>query len=443
MAVDPAPHLAAVDDASGSLELVGSDPLLARGMNAGLAVDGGYAYVGSRTDGSHGHRHPGVLVVDVRDPARPEVVGEIGRPHEGLEGSSSRELRVWRARSLLIVLNIRCDRESHDCVGPGSWSVEFYDIEGPRHARPAFVSDYVPRNEPHEMFLWIDPHDPARALLYLSAPTTAELLVIDISDAANGRFRELASWDGGFTDAQGALHSLSVSQSGDRAYLAYLTAGFLVLDTTEVAAGSRHPDLRQITSSEGRVVWDGHGAHSAIAIPGRPLVLLTEEVYGGSVGGCPWGWVRFVDISDPVAPRLVSGFGIAPWNDIETCSDVDPELNETASFSSHDPTATEHLAFVAWHAVGLVAILTDHPDAPALAAVFRPEPLGHVSTEDPELTSGSTKVATWSYPIISDGLIYVVDIRNGLFILRYEGPHAGEVSSRGFLEGNSDQGAAR
>jgi hypothetical protein len=441
--VDPVPVLAAPDDAAGHFELVGSDPLFARGMNAGLAVDGGYAYVGSRTDGSPGHRHPGVLVVDVRDPRRPAVVGEIGPPHEATEGASSRELRVWRARHLLIVLNIRCSRDGHDCAELGSWSVDFYDIQGDLHAAPVFVSEYVPDAEPHEMFLWTDPDDPARAVLFLSAPTTAELLAIDISGAANGRFRLLASWDGGFTEAEAALHSLSVSQDGDRAYLAYLAAGFLVLDTSEVAAGTPHPELRQITPSDSRIVWDGHGAHSAIALPGRSLVLLTEEVYGGPMGGCPWGWIRFVDIRDPVHPRLVSGFGVAPWNDVEACSEIDPEVDARASFSSHDPTATEHLALVSWHAVGLVAIATDDPAAPALAAVFRPEPLGRVGTEDPELTSGSTKVATWSYPIVSDGLVYVVDIRNGLFIVRYEGPHAGEIDSRGFLEGNSNQTAAR
>src|SRR5262245_10262541 len=36
-----------------SFELIGHSPLLARGMKAGLAVYGNYAYVGSRTDGSH------------------------------------------------------------------------------------------------------------------------------------------------------------------------------------------------------------------------------------------------------------------------------------------------------------------------------------------------------------------------------------------------------
>jgi len=44
----------------------------------------------------------------------------------------------------------------------------------------------------------------------------------------------------------------------------------------------------------------------------------------------------------------------------------------------------------------------------------------------------------WSYPIIRDGLIYVIDIRNGLYILRYTGPHAGEVADIRFLEGNSN-----
>src|SRR5215218_3423483 len=48
----------------------------------------------------------------------------------------------------------------------------------------------------------------------------------------------------------------------------------------------------------------------------------------------------------------------------------------------------------------------------------------------------------WSYPVIQDGLIYVVDLRNGLYILRYKGPYDREVSDINFLEGNSNQGDA-
>ena len=48
----------------------------------------------------------------------------------------------------------------------------------------------------------------------------------------------------------------------------------------------------------------------------------------------------------------------------------------------------------------------------------------------------------WSYPVIQDGLIYTVDLRNGLYILKYNGPYSHEVDSVGFLEGNSNQGDA-
>ena len=48
----------------------------------------------------------------------------------------------------------------------------------------------------------------------------------------------------------------------------------------------------------------------------------------------------------------------------------------------------------------------------------------------------------WSYPVIQDGLIYTVDLRNGLYILKYNGPYSHEVDAVSFLEGNSNQGDA-
>jgi hypothetical protein len=68
--------------------------------------------------------------------------------------------------------------------------------------------------------------------------------------------------------------------------------------------------------------------------------------------------------------------------------------------------------------------------------------LASVATEDPALSRGPNKVVMWSFPIIRDGLIYVVDIRNGLFVLRYTGPRSGEVGGISFLEGNSNLGDA-
>jgi hypothetical protein len=38
--------------------------------------------------------------------------------------------------------------------------------------------------------------------------------------------------------------------------------------------------------------------------------------------------------------------------------------------------------------------------------------------------------------------LYVIDIRNGLYVLRYTGPHADEVAGISFLGGNSKLGDA-
>ena len=77
--------------------------------------------------------------------------------------------------------------------------------------------------------------------------------------------------------------------------------------------------------------------------------------------------------------------------------------------------------------------------------MFSPRPLADVDTEDVALSQGVNKVVMWSYPnpIIKDGLIYVVDVRNGLHVLRYTGPGHRQVDGIGFYEGNSNLGSAQ
>ena len=48
----------------------------------------------------------------------------------------------------------------------------------------------------------------------------------------------------------------------------------------------------------------------------------------------------------------------------------------------------------------------------------------------------SPDVWAWSFPVVKDGLIYFNDTRNGLFVVRYTGPHAGEVPTSGVYSGD-------
>lgn len=425
---------------TGWFELIGHTPLLNRGMNSALAVYANYAYVGSRTDGSH--PDAGVLVVDISNPTNPQVVYQLGPPEEGNLGQTSRELRVWPEQELLLIMNFACEPGLHDCeqyaMPP---TINFYDISGANAAAPKLIVTYLLPGTPHEFFLWDDPNLAGRALLYLSTPGIIgdNLLVIDISQARQGALHEVSSWNAPRGPFNGTLHSLSLSVDGRRAYLAYLRNGFMILDTSQIAQGIPNPQISLLTPPESWIQWPGPGPHSAVKLVGKPYVLVTEEVYER----CPWGWTTLLDITNEARPSIVAEYKLDPYNQVTYCTQVAPESYVFTSFASHNPTLTRNLAFISWHSGGLRAVSIENPLQPRQVAEFLPEPLPSVQTEDPALSSGPNKVVMWSYPIIKDGLIHVVDVRNGLYILKYHGPFEAEVAGIHFLEGNSNLGEAQ
>jgi hypothetical protein len=465
---------------SSNFELVGHEPLFGRGMNAAPALFGDYVYVGNRTDGSSTcglgdprrdtlgidacpHPHPGVLVVDATDPSAPQVVHEIGPPYAGNPSETTRELRVWPREELLIVLSFRCSPVIHACDGGNvTPAFRFFDLSDP--AEPTFISEWVPQQAngvirvPHEFYVWEDPKDPDRALLWISAPTTsrnpvnANLMIADISEVADGGSPLLiaqGTWNDRFpVMGNVALHSMTPTVDGKTTHLAYLSGFFLLLDTSEVTAVnppagtviSLNDDL--LTPVENRPTWDNpNPGHSAVPLPGRPFSLITDEVYGTFTDptfGCPWGWVHTIQIGQPRLPRVIGEYKITE----NSCPAPTQADQERTSYASHNPTLTRNLALITWHSGGLQSIDVGDPGRMVQTGWYSPLPLASVANEDPALSAGTNKVVMWSFPIVSDGLVYVIDLRNGLYILRYTGARSGEVSRLSFLEGNSNLGDA-
>jgi hypothetical protein len=451
---------------TGSLTQVGHEPLMSRGMNAAMAIHGDYAYIGSRTDGGHeGMPHGGIMIVDISDPSDPNL---LGPPLYPAPGESSRELRVWRSQDVLIVLNTNCGvgDQLHHCTLPTIPSIRFYDIRGENATSPELLTELTNVNT-HEFFLWEDPNDPGRALIFAGnaggtcstppAIPTCPFAVWDISNVRAGQtpttlffglhgYTRFPAAPAPVQKPTGGLHSLSISNDGQRAYFALLTGGFAVVDVSDFANGVPNPQPRPITINENRPTWPGPGAHSAVKFWGRDWAYVSDEVYGTATGaghGCPWGWARMVDISDPTTPTVESEFRL-PENDPNTCDDWNPAHT---SYSAHNPTLTPHIAFTTWHSGGFQAISIQRARRPYQLAEYFPEPLDEVMLEDPRLSSDPDtgrheKVVMWSYPIIKDGLIYVVDLRNGLYVLKYGGRFSKEVERISFLEGNSNQGHA-
>jgi hypothetical protein len=450
------------DGRRGKLRRVGHEPLLNRGMNAAIAVHEDYAYIGSRTDGGHADRRQGgLMVVDIDRPSRPRLVAG---PLDRKPGESTRELRVWQSQDVLIVLNTNCGvgDQLHHCTQPSVSNIRFYDIGGRDAKRPRLLNEF--KVDTHEFYLWVDPKNSRRALIFAGnagntcatrggAPS-CPFSVWDISKVPYGQmpttlYSGLYPYQRVTSPAQkptGGLHSLTVSNDGSLAYFALLTGGFAVVDVSEFAAGTPQPQPRPITANEARPVWSGPGAHSAVKLWGRDWAWVSDEVYGSATGpghGCPWGWTRMVDISDPSTPTVEADYR-EPENDPSTCATWNPPRT---SYSAHNPTLTPHIAFSTWHSGGLQAVSVARPSAPYQLAEYLPRPLRTVGLEDPRLSSDpdtgrNEKVVMWSYVVIQDGLLYVVDLRNGLYVLEYDGPYDDEVEDARFLDGNSNQGDA-
>ena len=368
---------------AGSFTQVGHEPLLNRGMNAALAVHEQYAYIGSRTDGKNGNaNNAGVMVVDVKDPSKPFIAHQMGPPYEG---NPQRVL----ARAARVALAGRADRPAHQLRrchrarllrSANRSSFKYYDISGENAKTPKLLHQNT--LDTHEFFIWEDPTNPKRALLF-AASAGRRLQIYDLSPLLAGRGQEpgtapapVRTFDGvhGFGNSNGSgIHSFSVSNDGKRGYFALLTRGFGVVDFTDFTDNDPATNTyRTITPTANRPTWPGPGAHSAVKLWNQDWVYVSDEVYGSITGnghGCPWGWTRMVDIADETRPVVRSDFRLAE-NQPLSCTNFNPPR---VSYSAHNPTLTPSIAFSTWHSGGFQAMDMTNPTNVTQLAEFKPD----------------------------------------------------------------------
>ena len=328
---------------SNNLQLVGSNPLvdpllgIPRGMNAGLAIAGNCAFVGSRNG------FQDTLVLDISSPATPTVVGVL--PH--IPGASARELKALNDLNTLVVEDLRRGGDSAVLgISPGSIvqnALQIYQVPSACRSISGanLKATLALEDKPHEFFLWRDPLNPNRILAYVSyfSPIftgrtgTVDMRVYDLTGIAQGPplgtmdaslFRKAefsltalgipatvavpSTFAGASTGAQPpfafdqTVHSMSVSVDGTRVFVSAYNFGFFEIDSTPlVQQTSCDPSTPTTTSPTGHCLtklnldplarYTYHppfesGTHSALKIPGRPYVYLVDE---DEPGACPWG----------------------------------------------------------------------------------------------------------------------------------------------------------
>ncbi|MDP9101279.1 MAG: hypothetical protein M3N21_03925 [Actinomycetota bacterium] len=434
---------ASVPGTTKGFRLVGHTDLAGRGMNSPLAVAGRCAYVGDRSYAAKPRRNSGIAVVDISRPSAPRQVTIIPARAD----ATQRELRADAGLGLLVVEDYS-PYVGSALTGGHMYSgndLQVYDIAADC-TKPRLLSTYdFGVRAPHEFFLWKDPKHPGRVLAYVTTTIYGpDLSVIDLTDPTKPALKsvyempqELAS---GASDAvasqnpSGYVHSIAVSDDGTRAYLGNWDYGTYVADTSGLADPNGVPVIKPLGVN--RLDY-GANVHGNVPLPGRPYGVMVQEEYAAAGRSCPFGWLRMADLTDPAAPKLAGGYRL-PENDCGRAQ----ALNGT--FTAHNQTTFPDLALLTWYSGGLRAVDVSNPMRPVEAGVFVPkaDPSFSPPERDTRLFFAGSKVdprvgAMWSYPVVQNGLVYVVDIDLGLYILRYTGAHAAEVTGAAFVEGNS------
>jgi hypothetical protein len=383
-----------------SMRLVGHSGLGGRGDCMQVSLAGRYAYVGHQ-----GSSDAGTSIVDVSDPTDPRLVGRLPRP----TGTMTHKTQV--VGDTLIVNH---QRSRYENPPPGGWSagLAIYDIsqrENPRQV--AFFE--TPGIGVHRMAFWSKPY------AYISATAPGFLgrilIILDLADPARptevGRWwlpgqhlaaGEPPSWgpalipSGGSEERDVKLHHAVVR--GDRAYCGWTDAGMVILDVADKSAPRlvSHLDL----GPESRFT------HTALPIPGRDLVVTTDEQFGTGADGQRFVFV--VDTSDESHPRVISRFPQPVADSRQRGVRFGPHnLHEMAPGTLVDPNTI----YLTYFGGGVRVFDIENPLSPREIAYLIPEPpAGQRSIEFNDLT------------VNEDRVIFATDrVHGGLYVIEHLG----------------------
>jgi hypothetical protein len=274
----------------------------------GPAYFGHCAYMSTENDPLQAH--PGVVVIDVSDPAHPQATAYLddtpaGRnPHENI--------KVNQARGLLGLA------ESN---GP---NFAVYDLNEDC-AHPKLASSItVPGSRGH-MGGWAE--DGKTYYIGQSFRGVPGILpIIDVTDPYHATW--LLNWPFTSANPNGRPHDLSTNQSGTRLYAgqpgnfgaasnnsSFGPDGLVILDTSDIQFRLPNPQIRVVST----LFWDDQGQAEQM-LPffshGRSYLISTDESggqagVGGLAAACargasPYGYSNIIDITDETHPRIVS-----------------------------------------------------------------------------------------------------------------------------------------
>ncbi len=332
----------------------------------------------------------GTSILDVADPARPVLVTQWPAP----AGTHTHKVQV--AGGLLLVNHERFPYRAA-LAGPFSAGLAAYRLDDP--LRPEQAGFWPSGGRGVHRVVWT-----GGRYAHMSATpdgfSDRIWVVLDLADPARpaeaGRWwwpgqraGEQPTWRPG--ERYAAHHALL---AGDRAYLGYDDAGLVILDVSDITRPRQAGQLR----------WDGGSTHTCLPLPGRQLVVVTDEQVSNGPRA-PQRAIRVIDVA--ATPRVAA-----------TCPPPDDRYDQLPlRFGPHNlhenqPGAyrSERLVFATYFSAGVRVYDLADPAHPREVAHWVPEP------------PPGQPVAQINDLFVDDGgLIWVTDrISGGLYVLQPE-----------------------
>jgi hypothetical protein len=359
--------------------------------------DGRHAYLGT---GSGGDR---MYAIDISDPAKPVVTDSIVANTRRVNDI----MTTPDGQFLVFTREGASDRKN---------GIVIASLADPAHPKPiAEFTEGVPAGV-HSAFVY--KQEKYGTHVYLTNDGTGALHIVDIGDPYHPK--EVAQWRTPRADAGRTLHDVDV-QDG-LAYLSYWNDGLVILDVGNGMAGGSpsHPQLvSQYKYDLNELYHDVELRHGPGFIRGTHTawrhghyVFIADEVFpAGSVEGAKdaaagraFGRLQVLDVSDLRHPKSVAWY--------------EPEYGGVHNVWVAGDTLYLGAYNGGFHAFDISGELLGDLRAQQREIV-------HVHTGDMDGKVQNTPM-TWGV-VVKDGLAYVNDMYNGLWIVRIKPPLGTQV----------------
>ncbi len=371
------------DEEARGFQLIGHSDLGGYGDGMQLMRAGDALYVGH-----FGPSGMGTSILDVSDVTSPKLVHQWPAP------AHSHTHKVQVADGLLLT-----NHERFRSDDPWSAGMAVYDLSDPFAPRQVGFWESTGRGV-HRIV-----YEGGRYAYLSAAPDGFDdriWVIVDLDDPAApvevGRWWWPGQWVAGgevpdWPPGQNWNTHHAMVQ-GERAYLGFWDGGMVILNISDLSAPTVISHLN----------WDEGGeTHTCLPLPGRDLVVVTDEA---TTDGCegPPHMVRVVDVSDERDPHVLA---ICPEPEGDFC-------DRGLRFGAHclhenrpDSYRSEELMFVTYFNAGLRVYDLADPSSPQEIAAYVPQcPPGQQAIQINDVWVGE------------DHLVYISDrVTGGVYIL--------------------------